>query len=86
LNLNIVFQVPGNLAQPDFLGVRTGHYAKNRALLIVQVALPEIVPDEPSEYLRSATEAAISEAERWASSKGLAESLPALRQIIQEIS
>lgn len=44
VNLNVVFQVPGDLVRPDFEGVRTGHFSKQQNLLVVQVALPEHNP------------------------------------------
>ncbi|GGA16847.1 hypothetical protein [Dyella nitratireducens] len=66
LNLNVVFQVPGNMLKPEFVGVRTGRFSKPRALLMVQVAVPEEVPLDPRNYLKGTIHAAIDEAARWA--------------------
>ncbi|MFC3653316.1 hypothetical protein ACFONN_17275 [Dyella humi] len=66
LNLNVVFQVPGNMLKPEFVGVRTGSFSKARALLMVQVAVPEEVSSNPTIYLKSTIHAAIDEAARWA--------------------
>src|SRR5713226_9593971 len=38
--INIVFQYPGSLLQPEFSGVRTGSFSKKRKTLVVQVAVP----------------------------------------------
>ena len=51
---------------PEFVGVRTGSFSKPRALLMVQVALPEEVPSDPTAYLKDTIHAAIDEAARWA--------------------
>lgn len=40
LNVNVVFQVPGDVIKPDFDGTRTGRFSKKDSLLMVQVALP----------------------------------------------
>jgi hypothetical protein len=40
LNVNVVFQIPGNILKPDFEGVRTGSFSKKDRHLMVQVALP----------------------------------------------
>ena len=54
LNVNVVFQVPGNIRQPDFHGTRTGRYSRAERLLLIQVALPEDVPPNPKGHLRAA--------------------------------
>lgn len=41
LNVNVIYQIPGNILKPDFEGVRTGHYSKEDSSLIVQAALPD---------------------------------------------
>ena len=38
--INVVFQYPGSLMQPDFVGVRTGSFFKKKRKLVVQVAVP----------------------------------------------
>jgi hypothetical protein len=65
LYLNVVFQVPGRSFKPDFSGVRTGTYSSVNNELMVQVAVPEPIPDDPPAFLREATLAAIDESERW---------------------
>ena len=79
LNVNVVFQVPGDILHPDFEGARTGRYSKPDSLLLVQVALPDEVPDDPAAYLRTALGDAIGEAEEWARRRNIAPSLPTLR-------
>lgn len=53
INLNVIFQVPGKLLSPDFIGVRTESFSKVRNQLIVQVALPAEPPDEIGPFLRT---------------------------------
>jgi hypothetical protein len=81
LNVNVVFQVPGNVVRPDFEGVRTGRFSKADRLLLVQVALPDEVPDEPGGYLRGALSIAIAEAEEWARRRSVAPDLKPLREL-----
>ena len=66
LNVNVIFQVPGNILKPDFDGVRTGYFSKKESSLIVQAALPEDAPDDVDDYLKRMLDAAVDEAERWA--------------------
>lgn len=85
LNLNVVFQVPGEVAKPDFQGVRTGRYSKADRLLMIQVALPEDVPPDSDAHLVEAAYAAIDEAERWAKQRGIAEDLTPVREILDRL-
>jgi hypothetical protein len=41
LSLQIVFQIPGELIQPDFTGVRTGRFSRRERRLVIQVAVPD---------------------------------------------
>lgn len=85
LNVNVVFQVAGNVVQPDFEGARTGRYSKADRLLLVQVALPDDVPDDPDGYLREALLDAIAEAEGWARRRSIAPDLGALRELAARV-
>ena len=66
LNVNVVFHVPGSILKPEFDGVRTGSFRKRDSLLMVQVALPLDIHDDPASYLRDAMVSAVDEAEAWA--------------------
>jgi predicted O-linked N-acetylglucosamine transferase (SPINDLY family) len=48
------------------VGLRTGRYSRNESALMIQIALPEDVAQDPSKFVREATSAAIDEAARWA--------------------
>ncbi len=85
LNVNVVFQVPGSVVQPDFEGTRTGRHSKADRLLLVQVALPDEVPDDPDAYLRGALSEAIAEAEEWARRRSIASDLQALRELAARV-
>jgi hypothetical protein len=86
LNVNVIFQVPGNNITPDFEGVRTGHLSKKKRWLIFQAALPESPPggDIDADLLDRLKEA-IAEAEAWAKRRKIADDLPALHRIVDKL-
>lgn len=86
VNLNVVYQVPGDLAKPEFEGVRTGHFSKAKSWLIVQVALPEEAPDDPDSCVRRLLGEAVDAAERWARRRKIAGDLTPLRGIVARVS
>ena len=43
--VNPIFIVAGSLGQPDFQGVRVGHYDKKEKGLVVEIAVPQKVVD-----------------------------------------
>jgi hypothetical protein len=65
LNINVEFQVPGNLIAPDFQGVRTGTFRKADRLLKIQVAVPVDPPNDPYAYGLQAIREAVDTAEAW---------------------
>ena len=69
LSLNVVFHVPGRLFKPEFSGVRTGRYSNKLGLLMVQVAVPEVAPEDRDALVRDAVARAIDEAESWAAGR-----------------
>lgn len=71
LNINVEFQVPGNLLAPDFQGVRTGTFRKADRLLKVQVALPVDPPETPYLYGVQAIRDSVDEAEAWSKRLGV---------------
>lgn len=81
LNVNVVFQVPGSVLAPDFQGVRTGRYSRRNRHLMVQVALPSAVPDDPDGYLRTTLLAAVDEADTWCTKRHMNVDLSPLRRI-----
>jgi hypothetical protein len=85
LNVNVIYQVPGNILQPDFEGVRTGHYSKKDSSLIVQAALPGDAPDDVEGHLKLLLIAAINEAEQWARRRSIAPDLAALRELAARV-
>lgn len=60
-----------------------GAVAPSRTLLMVQVALPENVPSDPSAYLKNTVEAAIDEAARWAETRKVPIDITKLRSILE---
>ena len=81
LNLNVVYQVPGEFIGPDFEGVRTGSYFRRRAVLVVQDAVPSGVPSDPNGFLRETLLAAIDAVAPWASRRKVLVDLDALRAV-----
>lgn len=87
VNVNAVYHVPGNVRpQLEFQGVRTGAYSKREKQLVVQVALPPEVADDPQVTLLACLREAIGAAEDYVSQRGLADGLPEIRAFIDEIS
>ncbi len=66
LNVNVVYQIPGELWSPNFTGVRTGSFSAARRLLIVQVAVPSGWPVDPRGLLMNLLSEAIEAAESYA--------------------
>jgi hypothetical protein len=85
LNVNVVFQIPGHVISPDFTGTRTGRFSKQDGLLMVQVALPEEVPEDPEGYLLDALHGAVNQAEEWARKRRLTADLAELRAILARV-
>jgi hypothetical protein len=83
LNLNVVFHIPGNMLKPEFDGIRTGSFSKARALLMVQVALPEAAPADAMGYLKSIVYDAIDDAEKWSLRRRVKADLSKQRDILK---
>jgi len=51
--VNVVFQVPGDLLQPEHIGVRTGSISKRDRVMMTQVAIPENVmrSTDPADFI-----------------------------------
>jgi hypothetical protein len=85
LGLNIVFHVPGNILKPEFTGSRTGTFSRKRALLMVQVALPEETPPDASRHLIDAAHEAIDVAGQWADQRSIGVDVAALHAILNRL-
>lgn len=67
LNVNIVFRVGGKYLNPEFAGVRTGRYFRRESVFVVQVAIGEPAPDDPTAHLKAMAGKALDAAEHWVS-------------------
>jgi hypothetical protein len=87
LNVNVVFQVPGEVVPVDFSGVRTGRYSPKDRLLLVQAAVPsDESTSDTRPVLLSLLQAAIEEAEAFAQRRAIAdEPLQALRSLAARV-
>ena len=85
LNVNVVFHVPGEVLQIGDEYVRTGRYDSRTRHLMVQATVPEALPEQPDRFLISRLSDALDAAEEWARRRGVADSLPALRTILDSL-
>jgi hypothetical protein len=86
LNVNVVYQIPGEVLQIDFTGVRTGRYSASKHLLLVQAAVPAEPIPESNDFLLGLLQSAIEEAERFAVRRRIAEGpLTELRELIEAL-
>ena len=85
LNVNVVFQVPGDISQPEFVGVRTGSYRRRDSLLMVQVAVPAQESTDVDGALLQMVSDAIDEAGRWAQRRRVASDLEPVRDLVSRL-
>jgi hypothetical protein len=85
LNLNVVFHVPGEVLRIGDEYVRTGRYDSRTRHLMVQATVPESLPEQPGRFLISRLSEAVDAAELWARRRRVADSLPALRTILDRL-
>ena len=82
LSVNVVYHIPGEVVDLGWQGVRTGRYDAKARHLMVQVTVPDEPPVDGHAFLLNRLSEAITEAERWASEKGIARDLTSLHAII----
>lgn len=85
LNLNVVFHVPGEVVQPDGEYVRTGRFDRRTRHLMVQVTVPEALPEDVDTFLLERLSEAVAEAEAWAKRRGVADELRSVRELVHEL-
>lgn len=71
LAVNVVYQIPGEHLEPEFIGVRSGRFSRKDARLLVQVALPPEPSLEPDQEVRALLRDAIGLAEDFARQEGM---------------
>ncbi|WP_143448889.1 hypothetical protein [Kineosporia sp. A_224] len=86
LCVNVVFHVDGRLAPNEFQGVRTGRFSMSKSLLVVQAAVQHELTANPRATLVGLLEQAIVEAESYAAKKQIANELPELRDVLDQLS
>jgi hypothetical protein len=85
LKLNVVFHVPGEVLDFDEEYVRTGRYDSRTRHLMVQATFPRIAPADPEGFLLARLSEAVGEAEHWVRQRGVADSLPGLRRLVESL-
>ncbi|GAA4361697.1 hypothetical protein [Angustibacter luteus] len=85
--VNAVLHVDGRIVPNEFTGVRTGRYDRHTHVLVVQVAMGNHAPVDGDRrtVLVNLVADALDEAERYAKRRGLADSLPELRQVLRQL-
>ena len=71
LAVNVVYQIPGEHAQPDFVGVRSGRFSRKDLRLLVQVALPPEPMADADAEARAYLDRALDVAADYARKEGL---------------
>jgi hypothetical protein len=85
LIVGVLFQISGETFKADFEGLRTGRYSKATNTLLIQVALPESLPDSTYDFLVEMLKKAIDVAEDVSRKKNLSDGLPAIRSILAQL-
>jgi hypothetical protein len=85
VRVNVVYHVDGRIAPNEFEGVRTGRFNRATGSVVVQAALPALMPDQPQKLLSQMLAAAIAEAEAFARRGKLADDLGALRALVERV-
>jgi hypothetical protein len=89
LNVNVIFHLSGKYTEPEFEGVRTGRFRRATNHLLVQAAVPaSMIADEsrdPDATVRELLLLAIAEAETWARTSRLTDSLESLRLLAESV-
>jgi hypothetical protein len=86
VRLNVVYHVDGRVAPNEFDGVRIGRYNKATLLLEIQAAVPARMPDKADRLLMELLDAAITAAEAFTKTEGIAEDLPTLRSLVRKVA
>jgi hypothetical protein len=87
LNLNVVLHVPSRHRPDDFEGVRTGRLSKERALPMVQAAIPPGRPSgNPEAVVGRLLLDAVAAAESFAGRRGIASDLQALEAVARWVT
>jgi hypothetical protein len=85
ISVNVIFHVDGRLLPNDFEGLREGRLRAKDARFNVAAAVPKhAIADQP-EILISLLREAVSAAERAGREKGIAESLPELHSLVENL-
>ena len=85
LNVNVVFQIPGEVVGLDWEGVRTGRFDRASNLLMVQATVPPVPPDDPQALLAERMREAVTAAERWVARRTSWPELQGLQKIVAEL-
>src|SRR5213080_4738430 len=74
LAINVIYDIPGELIQPNYTGVQVGRFSRKNRELLIQIALPpEPTSDADAEVL-SLLHEAVELAEEFGRRRGLLES------------
>lgn len=83
--LQFLFHVGGPGHGPGYKGVRTGSYRRRKGRKEIQIAVPEVVPYPPEEFLAAQLEQALGLGEEYFRQKHKGVSLDAAREATLEV-
>jgi hypothetical protein len=81
--VDVTFHVPGTILRPNYEGMRTGRWVKDKRLLVVQIAVPESLSGSSriNHFLADSLRRAVALAADWMKKKKLELSLERAREI-----
>ncbi|WP_169582864.1 MULTISPECIES: hypothetical protein [Microbacterium] len=85
LDVNVVFHVDGRIGRNEFEGFRIARYSARERTVMVQVAVGGSLLDPLEATMFSWLEDAVDIAEEFARERGLADELPAARQVLANL-
>jgi hypothetical protein len=87
LAVQVVFQIPGEVFRPEFVGVRTGLFSRREGRLVVQVAVAEEPDGDRQAWVIAMLREAVAEAERFAIMEALPDTdLSGLERLVDALS
>lgn len=88
LAVNVVYYIPGEHFQPDFQGVRTGRSTRNPPALLVQVGLPQPLPNDAEQRILDLLSEAVDVADDYARRKRIVgeEGLRGLETLVHQLA
>lgn len=85
VGLDIIFRVPGPVSSPGFEGPSATQWSRNDRIAVVEIGLPEEMPDDLVEFTRSALAAVIPAAQEMLRKRGAEGSFEGSKAVIDRL-